>query len=81
MMMTITTMMTTTTEIIEFDGKISAENCLDKIIHGDCLEVMRVLPDKCVDVVITSPPYNLLNFQWQRLKEKYQLRQVEKRRD
>ena len=49
------------TEIIEFDGKISVDGCLDKIIHGDCLEVMCALPDKCVDVVITSPPYNLLN--------------------
>lgn len=36
-------------------------DCLNGIIHGDCLEVMRSLPDKCVDVVITSPPYNLLN--------------------
>ena len=49
------------TEIIEFGGKISAEACRDKIIHGDCLEVMRALPDRCVDVIITSPPYNLLN--------------------
>lgn len=24
---------------------------------GDCLDLMRQLPDKCVDVVITSPPY------------------------
>lgn len=49
------------TDIINFDGEISPENCLDKIIHGDCLQVMRALPEKCVDVVITSPPYNLLN--------------------
>ena len=26
---------------------------------GDCLEVMRTLPDECVDLIITSPPYNL----------------------
>ena len=24
---------------------------------GDCLEVMRWMPDKCVDAVITDPPY------------------------
>lgn len=24
---------------------------------GDCLEVMRSMPDKCVDAVITDPPY------------------------
>ena len=29
-----------------------------KLIHGDCLEEMRKMPDGCVDVVFTSPPYN-----------------------
>ena len=57
------------TEIIEFNGKIFAENCLDKIIHGDCLEIMRNFPDKCVDIVITSPPYNLLNSSGNGLKK------------
>lgn len=28
---------------------------------GDCLEVMRSLPDASVDLVVTSPPYNLRN--------------------
>src|ERR1044072_4941198 len=27
--------------------------------HGDCLEGMRELPDASVDLVVTSPPYNL----------------------
>lgn len=49
------------TKIIEFDKNFSAENSVDKIIHGDCLEVMKKFPEKFVDVVITSPPYNLLN--------------------
>jgi modification methylase len=26
---------------------------------GDCLEVMKTIPDNSVDLVITSPPYNL----------------------
>ena len=30
---------------------------LNKIICGDCLQVMRDLPDNCVNLVITSPPY------------------------
>lgn len=34
---------------------------LNRIIKGDCLEVMRSLPDGCVDLVVTSPPYNLKN--------------------
>lgn len=32
---------------------------INQIYHGDCLEIMRSMPDKCVDVTITSPPYNL----------------------
>lgn len=27
--------------------------------HGDCLEVLRGMPDRCVGLVVTSPPYNL----------------------
>jgi site-specific DNA-methyltransferase (adenine-specific) len=34
---------------------------INKIITGDSLEVMKQLPDQCVDLVITSPPYNLKN--------------------
>jgi modification methylase len=34
---------------------------LNKIICGDSLSVMKQLPDKCVDLVVTSPPYNLKN--------------------
>jgi len=30
---------------------------LDKIILGDCLEVLRNFPDCCIDLIITSPPY------------------------
>lgn len=30
---------------------------VDRIIHGDCLEVLRTLPDACIDLVFTSPPY------------------------
>lgn len=31
----------------------------NKIICGDCLDVMKQFPDECVSSVITSPPYNL----------------------
>ncbi|MDI9313833.1 MAG: site-specific DNA-methyltransferase [Hydrotalea sp.] len=34
---------------------------IDKIICGDCIEVMQQIPDGAVDLVVTSPPYNLLN--------------------
>lgn len=37
------------------------ENYLNKIICADSLTVMREMPDKCLDLVVTSPPYNLKN--------------------
>ncbi|MDD3050159.1 MAG: DNA methyltransferase [Candidatus Cloacimonetes bacterium] len=33
----------------------------DEIVQGDCLEVMKTMPDECVDLIVTSPPYNLKN--------------------
>jgi site-specific DNA-methyltransferase (adenine-specific) len=30
-----------------------------KLYLGDCLEIMKGIPDKSVDLIITSPPYNL----------------------
>ena len=30
---------------------------LDYIYTGDCLEVLQRLPDQCIDMIITSPPY------------------------
>lgn len=34
---------------------------LDQIICGDCLTVLKTFPDKSLDLVVTSPPYNLKN--------------------
>ena len=31
---------------------------INKIICGDCLEVMKGIPDKSVDLLVTDPPYN-----------------------
>ncbi|MFA5122562.1 site-specific DNA-methyltransferase [Zavarzinia sp.] len=33
---------------------------LDQILVGDCIELMRSLPDKSVDLVFADPPYNLM---------------------
>ena len=30
---------------------------INTVITGDCLEVMKQWPDKCVDLVLTDPPY------------------------
>ncbi|MBE0524104.1 MAG: site-specific DNA-methyltransferase [Methanosarcinales archaeon] len=37
------------------------DDYINKIIRGDCLTIMRQMPDKCLDLVVTSPPYNLKN--------------------
>ncbi len=34
---------------------------LNKIICGDAIDVMKEIPDSSIDIVITSPPYNLKN--------------------
>ena len=37
---------------------------LNKIYCGDCLEYMREMPDKCVDLVLTDPPYGCGKAEW-----------------
>jgi len=37
------------------------ENYLNKIICGDSLSVMQQLPSNTIDLIVTSPPYNLKN--------------------
>ena len=32
---------------------------MTKLIHGDCLEVLRSMPDCSVDAIVTDPPYGL----------------------
>jgi len=36
------------------------EDYINKIIQGDCLDVMKEMPDNSVDLVVTSPPYDNL---------------------
>ena len=35
------------------------EDYLNKVICGDSLEIMKQLPDKCIDLVLTDPPYGV----------------------
>lgn len=30
---------------------------INKIINADCLDILKQLPDKCIDLVLTDPPY------------------------
>src|SRR4051812_39256908 len=38
---------------------VEREIPLNQIIAGDCLKVLRKLPDASVDLVFADPPYNL----------------------
>lgn len=38
---------------------IFPDDFVNKVIQGDCLEVMKQMPDKCVDLIITDPPYGM----------------------
>ena len=29
------------------------------IYHGDCLDVLRAMPDNSIDAIVTDPPYGL----------------------
>src|SRR5215470_15262362 len=40
-------------------GKRAARVPLDKIIVGDCIEVLGTMPEASVDLVFADPPYNL----------------------
>ena len=35
------------------------EEYLNKIIRADCIDILRELPDKCIDLVLTDPPYGI----------------------
>ena len=36
------------------------DDFIGRVIQGDCLEVMKQMPDKCVDLVLTDFPYGVL---------------------
>lgn len=35
------------------------EDGISQVVCGDCLELMKKMPDRCVDLVITDPPYGI----------------------
>lgn len=35
------------------------EQIRNKIIHADSIDILKQLPDKCIDLVLTDPPYEL----------------------
>tara|TARA_R110002020_G_scaffold54041_1_gene150978 strand:- start:10 stop:756 length:747 start_codon:yes stop_codon:yes gene_type:complete len=37
---------------------------MSKLYKGDCLEVMKTIPDKSIDAIITDPPYGTTACKW-----------------
>ncbi len=38
---------------------MSASLPVNSILQGDCIEILKTLPENSVDVVFADPPYNL----------------------
>ena len=36
---------------------IEVESITNQIINADCMDILKELPDKCIDLVLTDPPY------------------------
>jgi site-specific DNA-methyltransferase (adenine-specific) len=34
------------------------------LLHGDCLELMKEIPDNSIDMVLTDPPYGTTACKW-----------------
>jgi site-specific DNA-methyltransferase (adenine-specific) len=45
------------------------EDIKNKIIQGDCIEVMKEIPDNSIDTIITDPPYGLSNHREEKIRE------------
>jgi len=40
------------------------ENFQNKVVRGDCLEVLKNIPDKTINLIIIDPPYNIGKDDW-----------------
>lgn len=51
-----------------------------KLYNGDCLEVMRDISDKSIDLIVTDPPY-LMNYQSNRRKKENRFDKIKNDKD
>lgn len=42
-------------------SRLKTMDILNKVTAGDCIDLMGKLPTGCVDLIVTSPPYNIKN--------------------
>lgn len=38
---------------------LDIESITNQIINADCMDILKELPDKCIDLVLTDPPYGI----------------------
>ena len=50
----------------------------NKIIQGDCIEQLKLLPENSVDAIVTDPPYNISIDEWDKFKDEEYIRWSEK---
>lgn len=46
-------------KVLEEQSDFSRSIPLDELHLGDCMNLLRSLPSQCVDLVVSSPPYNI----------------------
>ena len=53
---------------------------MNKIIKGDCIEQLKLLPDNSVDAVVTDPPYGIgfMGKEWDNFKPSHIKESLEK---
>ena len=39
----------------------------NELINGDCLEVMKYIPDKSIDMILCDPPYGTTCLKWDKV--------------
>jgi len=56
------------------------DNYIDTIIQGDCLEVMKGIPDESIDLTLTSPPFKDEDIGLKRNDSTYRIARPENRK-
>ena len=51
-------------ESLEPNGSFFMLNENTMLGHGDCLELMKTIPDGSVDLILTDPPYGTTACKW-----------------
>lgn len=46
---------------------IDIKDIENKIINADCMDILKQLPDKCVDLILTDPPYGTTACSWDKI--------------